>query len=51
MLEAVEVKNTCPFQAVTWVTAGGKRRTGYAVQDRGPRPEVRTEPDVPSGCP
>ncbi len=40
-LEAVEVKNTCPFQAVSWVTAAGKRRSSYVVQDRGPRDEVR----------
>ena len=39
-LEAVEVKNTCPFQAVSWVTAAGKRRSSYVVQDRGPRDEV-----------
>ncbi len=42
-LEAVEVKNTCPFQAVSWVTAAGKRRSSYVVQDRGPRAEVRCD--------
>ena len=35
------MKNTCPFQAVSWVTAAGKRRSSYVVQDRGPRAEVR----------
>jgi hypothetical protein len=42
VLEAVEVKNTCPFQQVAWVTASGKRRTSYVLSDRGPRSEART---------
>ena len=41
VLEAVEVKNTCPFQQVSWVTASGKRRTSYVLRDRGPRAEAR----------
>ena len=41
VLEAVEVKNTCPFQQVAWVTASGKRRTSYVLIDRGPRSEAR----------
>lgn len=43
LLEAVELKNTCPFQMRTRVNGRGKRVTSFVLEDRGPRAQVSPE--------
>lgn len=44
VLEAVELKNTCPFQTRSRTNASGKRSSHFVLDDRGPRSEVHSKP-------